>query len=81
MFKFSKLIQGILFGYGGDVKRATRQLLRLLNKEGCSGLWRSCARFYLSKLLKDDPKKLEAHFEKSDPLDPLFAHTKSIALS
>lgn len=67
-----------MYVYGGDYKRGTRQLARMLNKPNCCGLWRSCARFHLAKFMKAaGDKKLEHLFDTHDKYDHLFEFTKT----
>ena len=73
--------QAILFVYGGDYKRGTRLLTKLLARENCVGLWRSVSRFYLAKFMKEtNDKKLESLFDKRDTRDNLYDFTKKTVL-
>ena len=73
--------QAIFFVYGGDYKRGTKQLVRLLNRPNCVGLWRSVARYHLAKFMSSTgDKKLDSLFDQTDKNDHLFEFTKKTVL-
>ena len=74
-------LKAILFVYGGDYKRGTKQLVRLLNRPNCVGLWRSVARYHLAKFMSSTgDKKLDSLFDQIDKNDHLFEFTKKTVL-